>query len=199
MFNYFLFFLIIFHLLKVNKEGYSNIFMKNLNETTYPDNKKFFPTNDLKKLKKRDKEGYSFVPNNYNILSQAIQNYEPNFLSRNIERLEKKLNIYKPKEYFRSPIPDGGAYFNSDYSAQFNYKIIQEDTENKEELLKNEVENDKLMALDPRYSHSHPKNNTIILHTEELNKKILNNRVIRSNTNPEVYKGGGLHPLVVKD
>ena len=49
MFNYFLFFLIIFHLLKVNKEGYSNIFMKNLNETTYPDNKKFFPTNDLKK------------------------------------------------------------------------------------------------------------------------------------------------------
>ena len=39
MFNYFLFFLIIFHLLKVNKEGYSNIFMKNLNETIYPDNK----------------------------------------------------------------------------------------------------------------------------------------------------------------
>ena len=194
MLNYFLFFMFLLYVIKSNKEGFINIFNKNLNETNKPDDKKFYPMIELNKLKNDNKESYSLIPNNYIIQRQTIDDSPNGFFSRNTKKLAQKLNVYEKKNYFRSPISYGGSNFNLSFENQFDYKIIEDKDKNRVDLLSKENNNDKLIN-NPYYYYPHPNNNSIILHSEELNNKILKEKEFKSNIQGGIYKGKGIHSL----
>ena len=190
MLNYFLFFIFLFYVLKSNKEGFS----KNLNESGKPDTRKFYPMLELNKLKFKNIESYSLVPNNYKIINHKIENTPSGLLNRNTIRLAKKLNVYEPYNYFVSPISKGASKFDLNFKSQFDYGIIQHEDKNRIDLLEKEDTNDKLIN-DPYYYYSHPNNINVLLHSEEFTNKMLNEKEFASNIEKGVYKGRGIHSL----
>lgn len=187
MFNYFLFFLIFFHLLIINKEG----FMVNLNKTDKPDNTKFLPTKYFKKLRNRNIEKKTLSPTEYITTKKEIYNDDNNFLYRNIKKINDSVGNKKLPEYFNSPITDQTSLFSPDYKTLFDYKIIRDEIENKKELLEIESENDKKIAIDLEYYHSEPTNNIKIILPEKINDEILKTREIVNNIADGIYKGKG--------
>lgn len=192
MLKYFLFFMFLLYVIKSNKEGFINLFNKNLNESNKPDNKKFYPMLEINKIKNNNEENYSLIPNNYTIINQKIEDPPNGFFSRNTKRLAQKLNVYEPVNYFKSPISTGASNFNLSYETQFDHTIIKD--KNTKDLLIKEDNIDK-STNNPYYYHSHPNNINIIIHSKEFNNKMLREKEFKSNIQEDIYNGEGIHPL----
>lgn len=145
-------------------EGFINLYQRNFSEeSNYPDKNQFYPVHNHNKVKIGNDELMILGNNNYKVINNSVK--EP--LSGSFSAFLDVNKIRTFDHFFRSPITDKKYGFDVSYERQYEYDIIQNEDNNKKELLRKEKEND-LLINNPYYLYGHPKNNSKILYSEEL-------------------------------
>ena len=189
-FRYLIF--LLFLLMVVNLEGFTNIYHQNLNlEKDYPDKEQFFPVHNHSKIKLRNREELTILGNNnYKIINNTIKEPQSGPYSAFLD--VNKFRNYD--QFFHAPITDKTYRFDVGYERQYNYDIIQNEDLNKKELLTKEKENDKLIH-NPDYLYGHPKNTSKILYNEPIQKMFLKFKNETNRYENVSHKGPGFHDL----
>jgi len=183
------------------KEGFMNsslvnIYNKNLNtENEYPDKKQFYATANHNSVKMGREQGTLLGNSNYRVVNNTIKEprHGPYSAFLNVNGLRSF------DQFYHAPISEKTHHFDVSYDRMLisDLDVIQQEDDNKYELYQLEEERDKKIH-NPYYLHGHPKNNSKILYSEEiqdmfLKVKGLPNQYVRHTE--EVHSGKGFHGL----
>ena len=169
-------------------EGF--IYQKNLNEDPdYPDKTQFYAVaNHNINIGKDDQKREILGNNNYKLVKNTIKEPQHGAYSAFLD--VNKLRSFD--QFYHSPITDEKTKNKVSYERQFDYEIIQGGDVNKYELLKNEKDNDKLIH-NPMYLYGHPKNNSKILYSDEIQDMFLKVKGIYNRHTDIGIRGDGYH------
>ena len=178
--------LLVFSMCKT--EGF--VYQKNLNESTkYPDKKQFYAISNHNKISLKDGTKKTLLGNtNYKMVDNAVVEPQHGPYSAFLD-----VNKFRSFDHFyHSPISDQSYNFDVSYDRQFDYEIIQAEDKNKDELLKKEEKNDDLIH-NPNYLYAHPKNNSKILYSDEIQDIFLKIKGTYNRHTNNTHRGPGYH------
>lgn len=169
-------------------EGF--IYQQNLSEDNeYPDKTQFYVVANHNTIQlKNDIEREILGNNNYKLVNNTIKEPQHGAYSAFLDVNE----LRSFDQFYHSPITDETYGFDVSYDKQLNYEIIQAEDINKKELLNKEKDNDKLIH-NPFYLYGHPKNNSKILYSDEIQDMFLKVKGIYNRHTDIGIRGGGHH------
>ena len=182
---------IIFIIFIYKNEGFVNIYQKNLNsDDTYPDKNQFYPVHNHNIFRINNEEKTILGNNNYKIVKNSIKEPQDGPFSGFIDA-----NNYRTyNQFYHAPITDKTYGFDVEYKRQYDYKIVQNEDNNKKELLKKEKENDNKIS-NPNYLYGHPENNSKILYSDELQDMFLKVKNENDRNINNTHSGQGFHGI----
>jgi len=178
------------------KEGFMNsslvtIYNKNLNtDNEYPDKKQFYSTANHNKIKMGREQGTLLGNSNYRVVNNTIKEPQHGPYSAFLE----VNGLRSFDQFYHAPISEKTHHFDVSYDRVFgnDLDVILEEETNKYELYKLEGERDNKIH-NPYYLHGHPKNNSKILYSEELQDMFLKVKGITNRHTDIGISGGGHH------
>ena len=165
-------------------EGF--VYQKNLNEDPeYPDKTQFYVVANHNIGQEKEILGN----NNYKLVKNAIKEPQHGTYSAFLDVNE----LRSFDHFYHAPITNERSRSDVSFARQIeDYEIIQASDVNKYELLEKEKENDKLIH-NPFYLYGHPKNNSKILYSDEIQDIFLKIKGIYNRHTDIGIRGGGHH------
>ena len=173
-----------------------NIYNKNLNtDNEYPDKKQFYATANHNEIKMGRENGTLLGNSNYRMVDNTIKETQHGSYSAFLD--VNRLRSYD--QFYHAPISENTHHFDVRYDDMFvsELDVIQYEDDNKYELYKLEEKRDKQIH-NPFYLYGHPKNNSKILYSEELQDTFLK---VKGEINThdrhtvKVHSGKGFHGI----
>ena len=174
-----------------NYEGFATmIHQDNTNEDNgYPDNTQFFPVHNHSEIKLRNEDPQIILGNNnYKVVKNSIKEPQKGSFSAFLDT--HKIRTYD--QFYRSPITDKSFPLDPSYDRQFEYEIIQEEDNNKDELLRKEKENDSQFH-DPKFLQGSTNINHTILYNDEIQDIFLKVKKETNRYENVSHDGPGYH------
>jgi hypothetical protein len=188
--RYLLFLVLLF--LVFSCEGFTSVHHDNTNDDDgYPDDKQFFPVHNHSQIKLRNKESQTILGNNnYKVVKNSIKEPQKGTFSAFLD--VHKIRTYD--HFYHAPITEKSFPLDVGYDRQFDYEIIQEEDENKEELLKKEKENDNKIH-DPFFLQGSTDINHTILYNDKIQDMFLKLKKKTERHENVSHDGPGYHNL----
>lgn len=160
-------------------------------EERYPDDKQFFPVHNHSQIKLRNEDPQIILGNNnYKVVENSIKEPQHGTFSAFLDT--HKIRTYD--NFYRSPITDKSFPLDPTYERQFEYEIIQNEDDNKEELLKKEKKNDSLFH-DPNFKYGSINPKHTILYSNEIQDMFLKVKKETNRYENVSHNGPGYHQL----